>query len=211
VTFLLSEDKALRVRLQGMTVNDQKSANEDVPRQVSVFYGQPDQEIRAQSYPYVTIDMVNVQRDPQREVRMPDSLPDYKQPEEGRFVVHERVPVYIDYQVTSYARHPRHDREIISQLLEDRLPIRFGSLDLDDNTVRRLDVLNVSKRDSTEQAKRLFVNAITVRISSEISFGQLEQLYEVLSIHIDNPTPEREGGRPGAPYFNGVGPSTITS
>jgi hypothetical protein len=69
MTFLLSEDKALREKLQGMVVEDQKSNGDMSTRQVGVWYGQPDQEIRNQSYPYVTIDMIDVQRDPTREHR----------------------------------------------------------------------------------------------------------------------------------------------
>jgi hypothetical protein len=208
MTFILSEDKALRERLQGMTVTDQKADGTDTPRSVGVWFGQPDQEIRAQSYPYITIDLVGVNRDPQREMRTDYHAPEYLQPadlEDGQaFLVSEIIPMNLDYQITSYARHPRHDRAILSQLMGVKLPIRFGALDIDDNTVRRLDVLDVSKRDSVEQAKRLFVNAITVRVSSEIPLGSLQQLYEVLQVNLDAPNPERAGGRESAPYFDGI-------
>lgn len=227
MTFLISEDKALREKLQGMVVYDQRSINDDAPRQVAVFFGQPDQEIRNQSYPYVTIDMIGVQRDPSREMRFDASIPDYLQPlnpssEVEKFVAFELVPVNIDYQITTYARQPRHDREIIAQLLGSKLPLRFGALDVVDDTstvgttttnivtTRRLDVMDVSKRDTTEQAKRLFMNVITVRVSSELSFGALQNLYQVLEVHIDNPTAQNAGGRNGEPYFIGVGPSIIT-
>lgn len=218
MAFLLSEDKALREKLTGMTVTDQKADELGEARPVGVWFGQPDQEIRSQSYPYVTIDMVDMQRDLEREMRgistaeylRPDSL----QPAEGEdpvpFLVALPIPVSIDYQITSYSRHPRHDRAIMSQLLSVKLPIRFGTLELDDNTVRRLDVLDVSKRDITEQGKRLFINAITVRVSSEIAPTTFTQLQEVLSVHLDDPTPARAGGRPGAPYFNGTGAQVIT-
>ena len=218
MAFLLSEDKALREKLTGMTVTDQKADELGEARPVGVWFGQPDQEIRSQSYPYVTIDMVDMQRDLEREMRgistaeylRPDSL----QPAEGEdpvpFLIALPIPVNIDYQITSYSRHPRHDRAIMSQLLSVKLPIRFGTLELDDNTVRRLDVLDVSKRDITEQGKRLFINAITVRVSSEIAPTTFTQLQEVLSVHLDDPTPERAGGRPGAPYFNGPGAQVIT-
>lgn len=214
MTFILSEDKGLRERLQGITVSDQKSDGDGVPRQVGVWFGQPDQELRAQNYPYITIDLVNVERDSSREMRTDWHAPEYLQPEgleeNEAYIVSENIPVSLDYQITTYARHPRHDREIISQLLSVKLPIRFGTLDLDDNTVRRLDVLNISKRDSTEQAKRLFVNAITVRVSSEIPLGTLSTLYKVLEVNIENPSDVRGGGHPGDPYFAGLGPFTIS-
>jgi hypothetical protein len=207
MAFIISEDRALHAKLQGMTVTDQKAENDGVPRQVGVWFGQPDQEIRTQSYPYITIDLINVQRDPTREMRTDFRAPGYLQPDDlepgTAYTVSDIVPINLDYQITSYARHPYHDRAIMSQLLSNRLPIRFGVLDVDDNTVRRLDVLDVSKRDSVESGKRLFVNAITIRVSSEIPNGTLQQLNEVLEVHIDPPVPPREGGRPGDPYFSG--------
>ena len=213
MAFLLSEDKALREKLTGMTVTDQKADELGDPRPVGVWFGQPDQEIRSQSYPYITIDMVDMQRDVEREMRG-IATAEYLRPaeldEEDRFEMTLPIPVNIDYQITSYARHPRHDRAIMSQLLSVKLPIRFGILELDDNTVRRLDVLDVSKRDVSEQGKRLFINAITVRVSSEIAPTIFTSLQEVLSVHLDDPTPARAGGRPGDPYFYGPGAQVIT-
>ena len=52
--FLLNEEAALKSLLSGMTVAD--SGNQARP--VGVFYGQPDKEIRQQSYPYLTIDLI---------------------------------------------------------------------------------------------------------------------------------------------------------
>lgn len=201
MVFLLSEDKALREKLQGMVVHDQVSSGADKPRQVGVWFGQPDQEIRSQSYPYITIDMVDVQRDTRREMRGQTAAP-YLGPEDlggaDDFYTDLPIPVNITYQITTYSRHPRHDREILAQLLYSRL-IRFGYLEIVEkdvtsgntqtitSTYRRMDVINVAKRDMTEQAKRLFVNAITVSVSSEILQSALIALYKVSEVHIDPP------------------------
>jgi hypothetical protein len=201
MVFLLSEDKALREKLQGLVVHDQVATGADKPRQVGVWFGQPDQEIRAQSYPYVTIDMIDVQRDFAREMRGLTNA-DYLGPADlggaDTFITDLPIPVNIQYQITTYARHPRHDREILAQLLGTRL-IRFGYLEIvekdvtvDDvetitSTYRRMDVMNVAKRDMTEQAKRLFVNAITVRVSSEILQSALRAIYKVLEVHVNDP------------------------
>ena len=204
MTFLLSEDEALRERLQGMVVSDQKALNQNTTRDVGVWFGQPDQEIRSQSYPYVTIDMIDIERDPSREMRgktAPSYLRPANLPENKGFEVDIPIPVNIDYQITTYARHPRHDRAIISQLLWEKLPIRFGVLELNDGTVRRLDVVGVSKRDVTEQAKRLFVNAITVRVSSEVVQGQLFELYKVLETVVDEIDVTRLDARVGDHNF----------
>jgi hypothetical protein len=98
------------------------------------------------------------------------------------------IPVNIDYQITTYSRQPRHDRELLAQLLYTRLPLRFGTLDTGTNdatgTTRRLDVLDVSKRDVTEQGKRLFVNAFTVRVSSEIAPETYNKMYKALHLNV---------------------------
>jgi hypothetical protein len=206
MTFLLSEDKALRELLQGVTVTDQKAEGASTPRQVGVWFGQPDQELRTQSYPYITIDMIDVVRDFQREMRGKTSA-EYLKPDsvaEGELWETDLpIPVNIDYQVTTYARHPQHDRQLLAEVVYSKLPMRFGTLKVDDTTVRRLDVLSVTKRDVTEQAKRLFSTAITVRISSEIPQRTLTKLYQVLEVHIDPPTDVNAGGRTGDPYFVG--------
>jgi hypothetical protein len=188
--FLLSEDHGIRARLEGMVVSDQTAAGADVTRKVGVWFGQPDQEIRAQSYPYVTIDMVDIVRDTDREHRGVITAPAYLTPSAGFNAVTQTtlmdypIPVSLFYQITTYARHPRHDRAILAQLMSSKLPLRAGSLELDDGTVRRLDVEDVSKRDVTEQDKRLFINAITVRISSEVVQKALDELYKVSTVRI---------------------------
>lgn len=220
--FLLAEDKALRQLLEGMTVQDQRADGDMVDRQVGIWYGQPDQEIRAQVYPYITINMIDVIKDSERETRgliAPDYLsPDSISNNQG-WEIHTPIPVSIDYQITVYARHPRHDRQIMSQLLHERLPFRFGTLTVEtgnvdvDNipvkTYRRLDVINVSKRDTTESAKRLFVNAITVRVSSEIVQSTLRTLYKVLEVRMDALNGE-DAGNPRDPSFIGIDPFTIS-
>lgn len=215
MTFLLSEDSALRTKLQGMVVHDQRATNDSTPRQVGVFFGQPDQELRPQNYPYITIDMIDVQKDSEREMRGIVNTPTYLLPEDfdsdvNGSTIHLPIPAIIDYQITTYSRQPRHDREIIAQLLYSKLPFRFGVLELDDGTVRRMDVLDVSKRDVTEQAKRLFVNAITVRVSTEIVQDVFDTLYKVQQLYIDTPTQTNAGGRPGDPKYVGVEQITIT-
>lgn len=225
MTFLLSEDKALREMLQGVTVTDQKADGDGMPRQVGVWFGQPDQELRSQVYPYITIDMIDVVRETDREMRGLSS-PSYMIPNDfdettQSYVIPLPIPVSIDYQITTYSRHPRHDRELMQQLLFTKLPFRFGWLEITEktktvgdvttntNTLRRLDVINVSKRDVTEQAKRLFVNAITVRVSSEIAQETYSALHKVhAGVNVYGPTPQP--GRSDNPDFVSFGSITIT-
>lgn len=194
MTFLLSEDNALRDLLKGITVTDQKSDDSNVShRKVEVWFGQPDQELRDQKYPYITIDMIDISEDVTRAMRglvKPSYLDDPASvdgnpwiDDDYNWLINFPIPVNIDYQVTTYSRQPRHDREILTQLMRNRLPLRFGVLETDDETVRRLDVLDISKRDVSEAGKRLFVNAFTVRISSEIAPSVLDSFYKVKEVH----------------------------
>lgn len=189
MTFLLSEDKALRDLLKGMVVTDQKAATSpDVTRKVEVWFGQPDQEIRSQSYPYITIDMIDIAEDFSRAHRG-RVRPEYItgptiNPNTQDWEIDWPIPVNIDYQVTTYARQPRHDRELLAQLLYTKIPLRFAVLEPDDGTVRRLDVLDVAKRDVTEAGKRLFVNVIRVRVSSEIAPSTFNTMYKALTVTV---------------------------
>ena len=215
MTFLLSEDKALREKLSGITVTDQKSESQAIQREVGVWFGVPDQEIRSQAYPYITIDMIDINRDTTREMRGKTNA-EYLKPDNWNplteFEIDLPIPVDIDYQITTYSRHPRHDREIMAKLLSVKLPIRFGVLELDDNTVRRLDVLDVNKRDMVENGKRLFMNAVSLRVSSEISEPLFARaLYQVTSVHLDPLNAEDAGDRSGAPYYLSPEPFIISA
>jgi len=203
MTFLLGEDQALKLRLQGMTVTDQKATGDNFNRQVAVWFGFPDQEIRAQSYPYVTIEMIDIQHDAGREMRGTTDA-DYLIPadvtvsSDTTYVLDYPIPVNIDYQVTTYSRNPLHDRQIVQQLLFKKLPHRFGYLEIPEKsvtvgstttntiTVRRMDVMDVSKRDIVEQGKRLYQNVVTVRVSSEVSNHEFEATtsYKVQTINL---------------------------
>lgn len=216
MSFLLDEDEALRDLLVGMIVTDQKSVTNVGPtRNVGVWFGQPDQELREQKYPYITIDMIDIAEDFTRAMRgkvRPAYIQDPTVIVEGvqgtqsvQFVqqvnfddddhaweIDYPIPVNIDYQITTYSRQPRHDRQILAQLLNTKIPLRFAVLLTGPNTVygthRRLDVLDIAKRDVSENGKRLFVNAITVRISSEIAQETFTKLYKAQELTITGVT-----------------------
>ena len=221
MTFLLSEDAALRNLLTGITVTDQKSdASGTATRSVGVWFGQPVEQIRQQEYPYITIDMVDIAEAFERSMRglvqptyyeipefMPDGVTPYD-PSTNNWYIDMPIPVNIDYQITTYARQPRHDREMLATLMYTRLPLRMGAIELDDNTVRRLDVLDVSKRDISEAGKRLFVNAFTVRISSEIAPAEFTAVYKALQVDLTGYQDVVRGGT--KPNFTPLQGITIT-
>jgi hypothetical protein len=200
VTFLIAEDEALRDQLKGMTVSDNKEAT----RPVGVWFGQPDPEIRQQQFPFLTIDLIDVRPAIERMMSAQQVDPWYFEPQElvddvenvyDSWSMYMPIPVDLDYQVTTFARQPRHDRQIMAQIFENRLPFKFGSLlcrekvaaqtdeeEVWDATVRRLDVLGIRKRDTTESGKRLFMNAITVRVSSEMKTPFINRLYKKVQV-----------------------------
>ena len=184
--FIINEDDALKTLLQGITVSDSGNS----ARPVAVYYGQPDKDLRTQSYPYITLDLVGVREDPERAHR--GYVPLTYTPEgatvetdsDGNIITNVNFPIPIDliYQVSTWARQPRHDRQIMATLFASgRLPYRFGQLPVpQDGTNRRLDMLGFSKRDTNEDGKRLFSNVYNIRISSELFPDQLAQVYQVL-------------------------------
>lgn len=210
---ILSEDLALKTRLQGMVVSDGDTAS----RNVGVWFGQPDKEIRAQDFPFIIINLVGLGEARERvhsanPVRLPYLTPPVT-PAAGEQIQYDRpIPLNLDYQVSSFARHPRHDRQLMYQLLY-RLPMRGGLLGVthdkdDEGTARRLDFLGLNKRDRIEDNKRLFVNDITVRISSEMDPATYMKLAKPPSeLHLDvegdvlpgNNGPSPWGPNPGPP------------
>jgi hypothetical protein len=77
---------------------------------------------------------------------------------------------------------PRHDRAILAAMLTGQvLPLRGGLMVIpEDQTVRRVDFLGMSKKDTTDQnGKRLFSNVFNMRVSAEILPTVLAQKYPV--------------------------------
>lgn len=179
--FLLNEDAALKKLLTGMTVSDTGNAT----RPVGVFYGQPDVQIRQQAYPYITLDLVGISEEIDRAQRGYADLPYHPEgsnPAKSYWTTWP-IPVQLNYQVTTYSRQPRHDRQMIRLLFSpNRLPLRFGALYIpEDNTLRRLDVLGFIKQDKTEGDKRLFTNIYNLRVSAEFLPDVLTEMYQVLT------------------------------
>jgi hypothetical protein len=186
---IINEDKAIKAALAGLKVSDSANAQ----RPVGVWYGQPDMEIRDQVYPYITIDFIGYSEDFERAHRGMITMPYYFEGSDPgtvnpngsgtkQYVTEYPIPVNLDYQVTTYARQPRHDRAILAAMLTGQvLPLRGGLLVIpEDQTVRRVDFLGMSKKDTTDQnGKRLFSNVFNLRVSAEILPTVLAQKYPV--------------------------------
>lgn len=172
--FLLNEDRALKSKLEGLTVRDLKNA----ARPVKVWFRDPQKEQRDTEYPFITIHFSGVTRDRTREhsgfVR-PTYIPDgvvLDELSDTRGVLNfHPVPVDLSYAVVTHCRNPMHDRMLQFALLGvDYLPYRYGYLNVDeDNTIRRLDLLDVQSSDVYDQnGKIVFRKIYHIQVSSEI-------------------------------------------
>ncbi len=172
MSFLLSEDAALKTILTGFTVADEKNST----RAVGVYYAMPDTELRSQSYPFMTIEMLDTNWAAYRQssgIYVDDSAQGTKTVNATDIYTYE-MPVAWDvvYQVVTYARHPIHDRQIIAHLLNNIFPSRRGYLPITDDvgggvTYRHLILEEFTKRDTVLDGRRLYRNVFTVTVSSE--------------------------------------------
>jgi hypothetical protein len=174
MSFILAEDAALKTFLSGITVSDEKNPN----RPVQVWFGYPDVELRAQTYPYMTIELIDVRAAKERQSNGIFYDTDNRGTVAAVAGVSYRyatpLPYDLVYQITSYSRHPRHDRAIITQLLQQKFQSQYGNLDvpneLNTETAKRHMFLDgFLKRDMIEEGRRLFRNAFTVRVVSEMT------------------------------------------
>jgi len=95
-------------------------------------------------------------------------------------LVYEYVyPIAYDliYQLTTYARHPRHDRAILFQMW-NKFPSKYGVLPVSNElgtqySKRSMFVDGYAKRDTFEDAesgnRRLLRNVFTLRVVSEMT------------------------------------------
>lgn len=200
MSFILAEDAALKSFLAGLTVSDEKNPN----RPVQVWFGYPDVELRAQTYPYITIELIDVRASRERQTSgiMYDTDNRGTVAEDPGVVYRYNMPLPYDlvYQVTSYSRHPRHDRAIITQLLQQKFQSQYGNLDvpneLGTETAKRHMFLDgFLKRDMIEEGRRLFRNAFTVRVVSEMTpFDAENALSTVQTVEINRITTDIPDG-----------------
>jgi hypothetical protein len=164
--FSIAEDEALKKRVSGITVKDDKSN----AREVKVFFRWPTDDVESQ-YPFITIELIDIQHaldretsaqtvylqtftngtgDPMEYLAVPSRLPYWpdETPDAGTLLpptttlgaTVELTPVNFLYRIATHARSQMHDRQMTSALLgRGRLPFRYGELFVDaDDTVRRL-------------------------------------------------------------------------
>lgn len=174
--FIIAEDLALKTLLSGVTVSDDKQAT----RPVKTWFGYPDVEVRDQAFPYITIDLIDIMAASERQTYGYLVDNDYQgtiAPQAGVSYQYQ-IPVAYDlvYQVTTFARNPRHDRALMYQLY-NKFPSKYGYLlvpnQLGTETSSRSMFLDgFVKRDAVESEtgnRRLLRNVFTVRVVSQMT------------------------------------------
>jgi hypothetical protein len=198
MTFILAEDAALKTLLGGITVVDEKAGGTPTPRAVPVWYGTPDVELRNQTFPFITIDLMDIRSAPERQ--MSGVIYDVDRagtsPTTSGEVYSYEFPMTYDlvYQITTYARHPRHDRALITQLMQRKLPSKYGKIGVrnalnTETTYRHMFLDEFLKRDSVEEGRRLLRNIFIVRIVSELThYDAIQATQLVQSVEINQTT-----------------------
>ena len=194
--FIIAEDLALKTLLAGLTVKDDKNQS----RPVKVWFGFPDVEIRTQDFPYITIDLIDVIPAEYRQTYgyLVDS--DYRGTQtavEG-YMYDYTVPVAYDlmYQISTFARHPRHDRSLMFQLL-NKFPSKYGYLTVPNelgtqSSNRSMFLDGFVKRDTVTSEtgnRRLLRNALSIRVVSEMTPTQaLAATGQIQTVNINTTT-----------------------
>lgn len=193
--WLLNEDDALKKKLQGLTV---ESTNKTIL--VNVRFRDPEDELAKFDYPLILISHIAASKDDAREHRgyielpySPEGHPEDIQAEndEGHtgYFTDFPIPYNLDYTVEIFSRFARHDRQLLAALSAfDYLPDRYGYLEIpEDGTIRRLDVIGGPESTSLRDAnsKRVFQTTFVIRISSELTLAQIDELHNVESVVIN--------------------------
>ena len=177
--FIIAEDLALKTLLSGITVSDDVNAS----RPVKSWFGYPDVEVRDQTFPFITIDLIDIMPGNERQTYgyMVDNDNRGTQTPVSGYSYTYITPVAYDlvYQVTSYSRHPRHDRALMYQLL-NKFPSKYGYLIVPnqlgtENSSRSMFLDGFVKRDAVEGEtgnRRLLRNVLSIRVLSEMTPAQ---------------------------------------
>jgi hypothetical protein len=176
----------MKAKLSGLTVR-----TKDGPKRVPVWYSMPSRE-REKSYPFITIDLVDIVFAEDRAHSAQIMPIDYWPSEYPSFAAYaaslsipydedtmtaEAVwwhPYDLHYQVATHCRNAQHDRELTAKLIHTKyLPDRWGYLDVPaDGSSRWLDRIGYGAADYYEQAgedKHVFRKIYNISVSAHVA------------------------------------------
>ncbi len=203
---LANEDRALKLKLQGLKVHD--ATADSSGRQVTVRYRDPEYQVADVVFPLVLITHRGISKAEERESRgmiftryAPEGYAPWDDPTDlskSPYWTEMPIPLDVDYQVDVYCRKNVHLIQLAGQLQQfDYLPHRFGYLAVpEDSTVRRLDLLGGPEFTETkdETGKRIFQASWSIRISAEIFLADIYTVTpaERVLLDLDQFLPPRE-------------------
>jgi hypothetical protein len=180
MTWLLNEDAAIKLKLQGLVVSD---TNGGSVRPVAVRYRLPEDEFATVTFPMIIIDRQHILKDSEREHRGSTRLLYTPESEGGwnplcedwntsPYKVDFPIPYNIYYRITVFSRKEQHNISLVVLLAQqERLPARFGYLEIpEDGTVRSLFLEGGPEFDNAKDAdgKRVFRTHYLVRVATEM-------------------------------------------
>jgi hypothetical protein len=200
--WILNEDAALKLKLQGLKVSDTNAGINARP--VLVRYRMPETEFADATFPMIIIDRQSILKADEREHRGKTRLM-YTPESEGAwnplvedwvtspYNVDFPIPFDINYAVTVYSRKEQHNIELVGQLAaQERIPARFGYLEIpEDGTSRSLFLEGGPEfeADKDSDGKRVYRTHYIVRVATEMSPEIAAALAKVTDIEIDLHTP----------------------
>jgi hypothetical protein len=183
VPWIYNEDAALKLKLQGLTVDDPNNSSRPVP----VRYRLPEDELATLTYPCIIIEHQGINPAPEREHRgyiqlqyAPEGLPIWwpqyatsYDPTLSPYYTWFPLPYNMDYSVTVYTRKmAEHLQPLLATLAtENYLPYHFGYLDIpQDGTVRNMFLMQGPQIEygKDKDDKRLFRATYMIRVMTEI-------------------------------------------
>jgi len=199
--WLLAEDEAIKEQFSGWTVTGREG--QEIP--VKAFFSWPEKEIIERRVPFITVDLVGIERAAEREHR---GLVDYTQMayehygypevngETDALITDLPVPYDLTYQVTAHCFFAQHDRELMAKILTYCIRDRYASV-IAANTNRRVTILSTSPLSGRdEHNRRIFRQAIVLQIPSEIpepvAEGAIKRRIESVNLEIEKWYPDAE-------------------
>jgi hypothetical protein len=207
---ILAEDEALKAKLSNINVPVPVDSTHPTGKQrAKVWFGLPEQE-RVKSYPFITIDLLDVvfAADRAHSAQLnavdywPSSYPTFAEyaaaqtppivfnPAVQYAYAREFHPYNLIYQVATHARSAQHDRAMMATLLGTAyLPDRWGYLQVPaDNSERHLIREGFTTDDYYEQVtdserRRVFRKIYTISVTAEIAPENPFTYYQVLQVH----------------------------
>lgn len=199
--WLRNEDAALKLKLQGILVNDANSPGGG--RLVPVRYRLPETELANLNYPIIIIEHIGLFPAPEREHRgwiqlqyAPEDRAIWWNPTDtsydptlSPYYTYFPVPYNFDYQITVYARSWVEHMQPIMTLLAtyNYLPYHFGFLDIpQDGTFRTMQLMGGPEPSYTKDndGKRRYETRYRIRVFSEL-LGPVVTPVPVTDIHLD--------------------------